>query len=74
MEVRIGIQHSPRELSLETSDSKDAILSAFKEAGTGDGLLALSDERGRSVVIPVDKINYLEFSGEGGRRVGFGES
>ncbi|WP_370618311.1 DUF3107 domain-containing protein [Mumia sp. Pv 4-285] len=74
MEVRIGIQHSPRELSLETSDSKDAILGAFKEAGSGDGLLALSDERGRSVVIPVDKINYLEFSGEGGRRVGFGES
>ncbi|MBW9206731.1 DUF3107 domain-containing protein [Mumia sp. zg.B17] len=74
MDVRIGVQHSPRELSLETTETKEAILQAFKDAGSGDGLLALSDDRGRSVVVPVEKVSYLEFSGESGRRVGFGES
>jgi hypothetical protein len=74
VEVRIGVQHSPRELSLETKESQDAALQAFKDAGTGDGLLALSDDRGRSLVVPVEKVLYLEFSGDGTRRVGFGES
>ncbi len=74
VEVRIGVQHSPRELSLETKESQDAVLQAFKDAGAGDGLLALSDDRGRSVVVPVEKVLYLEFSGDGVRRVGFGES
>ncbi|MGH1562116.1 DUF3107 domain-containing protein [Mumia sp. DW29H23] len=74
VDVRIGVQHSPRELSLETTATQDAILQAFKDASAGDGLLALSDDRGRSVVVPVDKISYLEFSGDAGRRVGFGES
>ncbi|WP_308289417.1 DUF3107 domain-containing protein [Mumia sp. zg.B17] len=74
VDVRIGVQHSPRELSLETTETKEAILQAFKDAGSGDGLLALSDDRGRSVVVPVEKVSYLEFSGESGRRVGFGES
>ncbi|MBW9210982.1 DUF3107 domain-containing protein [Mumia sp. zg.B53] len=74
MDVRIGVQHSPRELSLETTETKEAILQAFKDASSGDGLLALSDDRGRSVVVPVEKVSYLEFSGESGRRVGFGES
>ncbi|MDD9349158.1 MULTISPECIES: DUF3107 domain-containing protein [unclassified Mumia] len=74
VDVRIGVQHSPRELSLETTETKEAILQAFKDASSGDGLLALSDDRGRSVVVPVEKVSYLEFSGESGRRVGFGES
>ena len=69
VDVRIGVQHSPRELSLETTETKEAILQAFKDAASGDGLLALSDDRGRSVVVPVEKVSYLEFSGESGRRV-----
>ncbi|KHL08238.1 uncharacterized protein DUF3107 [Mumia flava] len=71
MEIRIGVQHSARELSLETSDSREDILKAFSQAQDGDGLLAITDDRGRSVVVPVAKVAYLEFSGEGGRRVGF---
>lgn len=74
VEVRIGVQHSARELSLETKETQDAVLQAFKDASAGDGLLALSDDRGRSIVVPVDKVSYLEFSGDSGRRVGFGES
>lgn len=74
MEVRIGVQHSPRELALETSDTRDDILKAFKDASKDDGLLALTDDRGRSIVVPVAKVSYLEFSGDSARKVGFGES
>ena len=34
-------------------------------------LLTLTDDRGRTLCIPVDKLAYVEISGESGRRMGF---
>ena len=39
--------------------------------GTKDGLLTLVDERGRRVVVPVDRIAYVEIAQPDQRRVGF---
>jgi hypothetical protein len=39
--------------------------------GTKDGLLALEDERGRRVLVPVDRIAYVEIAQADQRRVGF---
>jgi hypothetical protein len=73
MEVKIGVIHASRELSLETSQSADEIHKAVAEAlsGTG-GVFELHDDRGRSVHVPAEKLAYVEISGEGSRRVGFG--
>ncbi|MBA3310634.1 MAG: DUF3107 domain-containing protein [Nocardioidaceae bacterium] len=73
MEVKIGVTHANRELSLETSQSADKVQKAISEALSDDGgLLVLSDDKGRSVYIPAQKLAYVEIVGESSRRVGFG--
>jgi hypothetical protein len=73
VEVRIGVTHASRELSLESSASVDSVRDAVSHALAGDdGLLVLSDDKGRTIVVPTDKLAYVELLGETGRRVGFG--
>jgi hypothetical protein len=73
MEVKIGVIHASRELTLETSQTVDEIHQAVADAISGDhGVFELRDDRGRSVHVPADKLAYVEISGETPRRVGFG--
>ena len=75
MEVKIGIQSVPRELVVETDATTEEIerdLTAALSAPGGPGLLTLVSSKGGRVVIPADKIAFIEFGGEQGRRVGFG--
>ena len=73
MEVRIGVQHATRELVIESAESTDAILAAVTAAVTGDAsVLSLTDERGRQVLVPSDKLAYVEVGEPESRRVGFG--
>lgn len=72
MEVKIGVQYSPRELALDTSASAEEIDAAIVEAlGSPDGVLRLSDAKGRTVIIPATKIAYVEYQDLGDRRIGF---
>jgi len=74
MEVRIGIHSVPRELVVETDTTAEDIerdLSAALEKG-GQAIFALSVAKGGRVLVPADKIAYVEFGGEQARRVGFG--
>ena len=74
MEVKIGVQHSPRELIIDspkTPDEIEAEVSAAMAGSTKNGLLTLEDERGRRVVVPVDRIAYVEIAQADQRRVGF---
>ncbi len=72
MEVRIGVQSAPRELVVETSASADQIEQDLADALEGDGVFALTVEKGGKVLVPADKIAYLEFIGAGARPIGFG--
>ena len=74
MEVKIGIQSVPRELVVETDTPADEVersLSAALEHGD-HAVFALSVAKGGRVLIPADKIAYVEFGGSEVRRVGFG--
>ncbi len=72
MEVKIGVQQVARELVLESASSPEQVEKAVIEAIKSDlGLLSLVDEKGRRVVVPVDKLAYVEIAEES-RRVGFG--
>lgn len=72
MEVKIGVQQVARELILESASSPEQVEKAVIEAIKSDlGLLSLVDEKGRRVVVPVDKLAYVEIAEES-RRVGFG--
>jgi len=75
VEVKIGIQFAPRELTLESSQTPADIEKAVDEALRADiGVLSLVDEKGRRVLIPADKIAYVEIAEAETRRVGFGTS
>lgn len=75
MDVRIGVTHTPKEITVEMSDDTDApALRAEVEAaleGTS-AMLWLTDLRGRQVGIPADRIAYVDIGSDGsGNPVGF---
>jgi Protein of unknown function (DUF3107) len=75
VEVRIGVQHAARELVIDSSQSQEEISAAVEAALTGSGrsgLLSLADETGRRVVVPAEKLAYVEIGVPEVRRVGFG--
>ena len=75
MEVKIGIQSIPRELVVDTDATAAEIerdLAAALGAKDGTGILALGTQKGGRVLIPADKIAFVEFGGDQARRVGFG--
>jgi hypothetical protein len=76
MEVRIGVLHSPKELSLDLDTKADDVVKAFEAAlKQDDGVLWLIDEKGRRVGVPAERVAYLEIETvDGTKRVGFGPS
>ena len=72
MEVKIGIQSIPRELMLETPSSPDEVERSLMAALSNGGMLTVRDEKGGKILIPADKIGYVELNGTEQRRVGFG--
>jgi hypothetical protein len=73
VEVKVGVKGGPRELTVDSALTPDEITAAVKAAlaDTG-GVLVLADEKGRQVVVPVDKLAYVEIGEQVERRVGFG--
>jgi hypothetical protein len=76
VDVRIGITHTPKELEVEMPDDADrdeVVAGIEKLLKTGDGVLWLTDRKGRRVGIPVVKVAYVEVGAPtSDRRVGFG--
>lgn len=73
MEVKIGVQFATRELTLESNQSADDIAKAVSDSLKADlGILTLVDDKGRRVLVPADKIAYVEIADTESRRVGFG--
>ena len=71
MEVKIGVQHAPRELTLESTQTPAEVEQAVSDALAKDSVLALTDEKGRKVIIPVGKIAYVEIAESSNRPFGF---
>ena len=73
-EVRIGITQVPKELSVDVADDADAVAKQVSEAVSDpNGLLWLTDSKGRRVGITVAKLAYVEVEPEASTRsVGFG--
>lgn len=70
MEVKIGVQNASRELVIDTELSGDDVEKAVAEARE-QGLLTLTDTKGRRVVVPVDKLAYVEIGSPSVGQVGF---
>ena len=74
MEVKIGIQSVPRELVVETDTPADEIERQLTLALTGGehSIFVLAMAKGGKMLVPADKIAYVEFGAPEARRVGFG--
>lgn len=73
MEIKIGVQHTSREIVLESGQSAEEVERAATEALSGaNKVLSLTDERGRMVLIPSDRLAYVEIGEPTARKVGFG--
>jgi hypothetical protein len=72
MEIRIGIVNTARELTLDSEESTEVVQETVRKALADETPLVLKDRRERQVLIPVDKLAYIEFGGPVDRKVGFG--
>jgi hypothetical protein len=73
VEVKIGVQHANRELVLESEQTPEEVQELVAAALTGkSGLLELTDEKGRKVLVPADRLAYVEIGEVSTRKVGFG--
>ncbi len=73
MEVKVGVKGVVRELVVETDLTPDDV-SALVTACSADptAVFDLADSRGRRVLVPADKLAYVEIGEQEARRVGFG--
>jgi hypothetical protein len=76
VDVRIGITQSPKELEVEMPEDaeRDKVVAEIEKLlKTGDGVLWLTDRKGRRIGVPVVKVAYVEVGAPTTeRRVGFG--
>ncbi|KQR22358.1 ATP-binding protein [Agreia sp. Leaf335] len=72
MDIRIGIAHSPREISFESGQSPADIEKAVAEVLSGaSSHLSLTDVKGTVYLVPATTLSYVEIGAEEARRVGF---
>ena len=72
MEVKIGVQQAQRELVVEVNETAEAVEKLVADALASDsGMLALTDTKGRRVVVPGAKVAYVEIGTGVAGTVGF---
>jgi hypothetical protein len=72
VEVKIGVQNVAREISFESSQSAEEVAALVEQAVASGALLRLSDDKGRTVIVPGAMLGYVDLGAESERRVGFG--
>jgi hypothetical protein len=70
-EVKIGISDSSHELNFECSNSQAEVIVKVYEAIKSSSVLSLSDSKGREILVPFNKISYVEVGESADRHVGF---
>jgi hypothetical protein len=71
VEVKIGVQYAPRELVIESAQTPTEVEKIVTDAIQTEGVLSLQDEKGRRIIVPVNKVAYVEIAEASPRAVGF---
>ncbi len=74
MEVKIGVLHTAREIVFDSPLTAEEVSTAVQASLTSDSVLNLTDDRGRTILVPADRIAYVELGVPATRRVGFGST
>ncbi|MCL2490989.1 MAG: DUF3107 domain-containing protein [Propionibacteriaceae bacterium] len=73
MEIKIGIADVAREVSIDADQGVDDVVQAYRDAlSEPNGLLHLTDPKGRHLVVPATRVAYLDLGSPEHRPVGFG--
>lgn len=72
MEIKIGVLHAPRELVIDTDQTADQVAKAVSDAVVKGGIVTFDDVRGKRLILPIEKLAYVEIGEPAQRRVGFG--
>lgn len=72
VEIKIGILNVTREVSIDSTLSGEEVSQRLADAIASNGVLDLSDDKGRRVIIPAQSIGYIDLGPENARKVGFG--
>ena len=74
MNIRIGVTQTPKELEVELDDDEGAkaVKQLEQAVKDEDGMVWLTDKKGRRVGVPAAKLAWVEVGpASEGRRVGF---
>lgn len=72
MEIKIGVHDHPRELTIDSDDTVESIEAQVRAAISKGDVLRLTDSKERTVLVPCDKIAFVEITPATRGRVGFG--
>lgn len=70
MDITIGIVDNGRQLTLSVEATPEAVEKQVAEALSGS-VLSLTDDKGRRVIVPSNRIAFVEIGPADSRRVGF---
>jgi hypothetical protein len=65
------VQNAARELNIDTDESPDSVAKQVADALAAGGVLTLADSKGRRVLVPVEKLAYVEIGHGTIGQVGF---
>jgi len=72
VEVKIGVQQVQRELTVDVNESAENVQRLVADAvGSAEGVLTLTDSKGRTIVVPTAKLAYVEIGAGTPGTVGF---
>lgn len=72
MDIKIGVENTTREITLESDRTADDVRLDLIKALLDNGLFEIEDTKGRRVLVPAAKIAYVDLGSEKAARVGFG--
>ena len=70
-EVKIGISDSTHEINIECASTQAEVIAKVNEAIKSSFVLSLSDTKGRELLVPSNKISFVEVGESSDRKVGF---
>lgn len=72
MEIKIGVHDHPRELTIDSEETVEAIETLVRAAITKGDVLRIADSKDRTLLVPAAKIAFVEITPSSRGRVGFG--
>lgn len=72
MNIELGIQHVSRTVTFSTEDSAEHVNATITEALEANKPIALTDDKGRQIVVPAGALGYAIIGSETKHAVGFG--